>query len=252
MGPMHPLLDHLLARGRRHRPVIGAHRGASARAPENTLAAFRAALEDGAELVELDVHLTRDDRLAVIHDEETRRTTGTAGIVAELSMAELRRLDAGRHKGRHWAGEPIPELGDVFAALRGRLLVNVEVKGRAAAAPVLARCVAEHDMADAVIVSSFDPAVIRAVTALCPSLLAGLLVDRPVPDPVTAAREGGAQLLHVKHTYLTPTLVDLLHQAGLGALAWTVNAPGEMRRLAALGVDAILSDDPRRLRTVVG
>jgi glycerophosphoryl diester phosphodiesterase len=251
MGPTHPLLDRLLARGRRHRPVIGAHRGASARAPENTLAAFRAALEDGAELVELDVHLTRDGRLAVIHDAETRRTTGTAGVVAELSMSELRRLDAGRHKGRHWAGEPIPELGDVFAAVRGHLLVNVEVKCGAAAVPVLARCVAEHDMADAVILSSFDPAVVHAVAALGPWLLAGLLVDRPVPDP-EAARAGGAQLLHVRHTYLTAALVDLLHQAGLGALAWTVNAPGEMRRLAALGVDAILSDDPHRLRTVVG
>ncbi|HKC72598.1 MAG TPA: glycerophosphodiester phosphodiesterase family protein [Chloroflexota bacterium] len=257
MGPTHPLLDRLLARGRRHRPVIGAHRGASARAPENTLAAFRAALDDEAELIELDVHLTRDGRLAVIHDEETRRITSTAGVVAELSMSELRRLDAGRHKGQQWAGEQIPELGDVFAAVRGRLLVNVEVKCSAAAVPALARCMAEHDMADAVIVSSFDPAVVHAVgvcntSLLCPSLLAGLLVDRPVPDPVTAAREGGAQLLHVKHTYLTVALVDLLHQAGLGALAWTVNAPGEMRRLAALGVDAILSDDPRRLRTVVG
>src|SRR5436309_6496978 len=192
MKPMtheHPLLDRLLARGRRHRPLIGAHRGASARAPENTLAAFRAALEDGAELVELDVHLTRDGRLAVIHDEETRRTTGTAGVVAELSMAELRRLDAGRHKGRHWVGEPIPELGDVIAALRGRLLVNVEVKGGAAAVPALARCVAEHDIADAVIVSSFDPAVVHAVgvcntSLLWPALLAGLLVVRPAPDPV--------------------------------------------------------------------
>ena len=121
MGPEHPLLDRLLARGRRHRPVIGAHRGASARAPENTLAAFGAALEDGAELVELDVHLTRDGRLAVIHDAETQRTTGTAGVVAELSMSELRRLDAGRHKGPQWAGEQIPELGDVFAAVRGRM-----------------------------------------------------------------------------------------------------------------------------------
>jgi glycerophosphoryl diester phosphodiesterase len=232
--------------------VIGAHRGASTRAPENTLAAFGAALEDGAELVELDVHLTRDGHLAVIHDAETRRTTGTAGIVAELSMAELRRLDAGGHKGQQWAGEQIPELGDVFAAVRRCLLVNVEVKSGAAAVPTLARCVAEHDMADAVIVSSFDPAVVRAVAALRPSLLAGLLVDRPAPDPVTAARESGAQLLHVRHMYLTVALVDLLHQAGLGALAWTVNAPAEMRRLAALGVDAILSDDPHRLRTVIG
>jgi glycerophosphoryl diester phosphodiesterase len=251
MAPTHPLLDHLLARGRRHRPVIGAHRGASARAPENTLAAFRAALEDGAELIELDVHLTRDSRLAVIHDAETHRTTGTAGVVAELNMSELRRLDAGGHKGRHWVGEQIPELGDVFAAVHGRLLVNVEVKC-SGAVPALARCVAEHGMADAVIVSSFDPAVVCAVAALSPPLLGGLLVDRPAPNPVAAAREGGAQLLHVKHTYLTPALVDLLHQAELGALAWTVNAPGEMRRLAALGVDAILSDDPRRLRTVVG
>src|SRR2546421_960751 len=164
MKPMtheHPLLDRLLARGRQHRPVIGAHRGASAREPENTLAAFRAAIEDGAELVELDVHLTRDGRLAVIHDEETHRTTGTAGIVAELSMPELRRLDAGRHKGRPWAGEQIPELDDVFAALRGRLLVNVEVKGGAAAVPALARSVAEHAMAEALNGSSVDPMVVR-------------------------------------------------------------------------------------------
>src|SRR2546430_2436553 len=102
MADEHPLMDRLLAHGRRHRPMIGAHRGASARAPENTLAALRAAIEDGAELIELDVRLTRDGRLAVIHDEETRRTTGTAGVVAELSMSELRQRDAGRHKGRHW------------------------------------------------------------------------------------------------------------------------------------------------------
>src|SRR5256885_12570332 len=114
MKPMtheHPLLDRLLARGRQHRPVIGSHRGASARAPENTLAAFRAALEDGAELVELDVHLTRDGRLAVIHDAETHRTTGTAGIVAELSKAELRRPPRRRPKGRPRGGRAHPPPG---------------------------------------------------------------------------------------------------------------------------------------------
>src|SRR5690348_10884704 len=87
------------------RPLTGAHRGASARAPENTLAAFRAALEDGAEMIELDVHLTRDGQLAVIHDGDTRRTTGAPGRVAGLTMDELRGRDAGRRKGPEWTGE---------------------------------------------------------------------------------------------------------------------------------------------------
>src|SRR5581483_879272 len=126
---MHSLLETVLERGCRGRPLIGAHRGASARAPENTLWAFRAALADGAELIELDVHLTRDGRLAVIHDETTGRTTGVDGAVAELTMAELRALDASRVKGGAWTGQSIPELGEVLALARGRVALNVEIKG---------------------------------------------------------------------------------------------------------------------------
>ncbi len=230
------------------RPLIGAHRGSSARAPENTLAAFRAALEDGAEAVELDVHLTRDGRLAVIHDPTTRRVTGVDGVVAELTMDELRRLDAGWHKGTAWAGEGIPELGDVLALLRGRVLVNVEVKGGVEAILVVAQRVGEYDMAADVIISSFDRATVCAASDLQAGPRTGLLSDGALSDPVADVREVGASLLHLRHSLVTSEVAAALRDAGLGFVAWTVNAPEEMRRLAALGVDAILSDDPRLLR----
>lgn len=249
---MHSLLETVLERGCRGRPLIGAHRGASARAPENTLGAFCAALQDGAELIELDVHLTRDGRLAVIHDETTGRTTGVDGVVAELTMADLRALDAGHMKGAAWTGQAIPELGDVLALAHGRVAVNVEVKGGMATLPALIACLDQQDMMESVIVSSFDAAIVRAATALRPTLLAGLLLDEPLDNPLALAREVGASLLHVKHSAITAELVELLHQAGLGALAWTVNDPAAMRCMQALGVDAILSDDPRRLRQTVG
>jgi len=230
------------------RPLVGAHRGASARAPENTLAAFRAALEDGAELIELDVHLTRDGRLAVIHDPTTGRTTGVDGVVADLTMDELRRLDAGRLTGAAWAGEGIPELGDVLGLARSRVIVNVEVKGGVEAVPALQRRVREHDMVDGVVVSSFDRATVRAAADLRSGIRVGLLCDEAPPDPVAATQAAGASLLHLEYSLVTAEVVATLRAAGLGVVAWTVNEPDEMRRLARLGVDAILSDDPRLLR----
>ena len=245
---MPQLLDSLLSCGLRRRPLVGAHRGASARAPENTLAAFRAAIEDGSGLIELDVRLTRDGRLAVMHDANTRRTTGVSRAVGKSDYKSLRDLDAGRLKGVQWAGEPVPELGDVFALVRDRLSVNVEVKGGVAAVREVARRAAEYGMAEKIIVSSFEPDVVRAASALYPPLLTGLLLDQPVVDPVAAARKLGASLVHVKHSLLTSQLADYAHRAGLAVLAWTVNVPEDMRRMQSIGVDAILSDDPRLLR----
>jgi len=231
-------------------PRVGAHRGASARAPENTLPAFQAALDDGADLVELDVRLTRDGRLAVIHDDRSGRVSGRDRVMAETEMETLRGLDAGRHRGPAWAGRGIgiPELGDVFALLAGRMLVNVEVKSGVDALPVLARRIAAYDMADRVIVSSFDADVVRAAGAMEPRVLTGLLLDRLEVDPLAATQALGAALLHMAHRFITPELVGRAHERGIGVLAWTVNDPTEMRRLAALDVDVILSDDPRLLR----
>lgn len=250
MSPLH--LPSILARGRAQRPLIGAHRGASARAPENTLAAFRAALDDGAEIVELDVHLSRDGFLPVIHDERTERTTGEPGVVGALAMADLRRRDAGAANGPQWTGQGIPELGDVFRLAGERLLVNVEVKGGRGVLPMLERRVLECGMSDRVVISSFDPDVVLAAAQLAPPVATGMLLERLGDDAVGAATALGARLLHVEHTCLTSGVVAEIHRAGLAIVAWTVNAPDEMRRLAALGVDIILSDDPALLRATVG
>ncbi len=229
--------------------MIGGHRGASARLPENTLAAFRAAIEDGAEMIELDVRLTRDGRLAVVHDEDTRRVTGRDGLVARLTMDELRARDAGHTDGARGAGTRIPELGEVFALARGRVIVNVEIKAGTAALPALTRSLAAHDMAASVILSAFEPEVVRAAARLPVRPLTGILVDRLAPDPMAAVREANADLLHVRHDLLaSPAPVEALHDAGIGVLAWTVNSADEAHRLAALGVDAVLGDDPRLLR----
>jgi glycerophosphoryl diester phosphodiesterase len=112
--------------------------------------------------------------------------------------------------------------------------------------------IAAHDMAERVIISSFDPASVRAVTERSSGVLGGLLVQRPSPDLVALARGVGASLVHVEHGSIDRDLVEMAHADGLGVLAWTVNRPEEMRRLAALGVDAILSDDPLVLRETIG
>ena len=252
MAPGSALLRRMVDRGRAHQPLIGAHRGDSSHAPENSLAAFQAALQAGAELIELDVRLTRDGMLAVIHDENLLRITGVAGVVSDMTMSQLRTLDAGRQRGSRWAGPGLPELGDVLQMVSGDIVVNIEVKGDASALPVLADRVIAHDMGERVIVSSFDAAVVRAASALQPPLLVGLLLNRPAEDPVDAARAAGADLVHMQHGIVTAAQVDALHGAGLAVLTWTVNDPREMRRVTQLGVDAILSDDPRLLREMVG
>jgi glycerophosphoryl diester phosphodiesterase len=236
-----------------HRPMVIAHRGASAEAPENTLAAFRLALELGAEGVELDVHLCADGVPVVLHDPLVDRTTDGRGLVRDQPLEALRRLDAGRWFADRFAGERIPTLTEALDLLRP-VRVIIEIKNGPVYYEGIAREVAAavREVGHrAVTVSSFDHPVLLEMRALCPEIpTAVLFAARPV-DPVRLARDAGAAYLHPHWAYVTGAMVDRAHDAGLRVEAWTVDDPDQMARLAALGADGIMSNHPARLRAVL-
>jgi glycerophosphoryl diester phosphodiesterase len=231
--------------------VLGiAHRGASGRAPENTHAAFAAALALGAEAIELDCQLSADGELVVIHDETLERTTDGTGAVGDRTAAELARLDAGAWFDPAYRGERIPRLADVLAQVRERVTLNVEIKtardtGRIE--PKLAALVADARATAWVVFSSFQWDMLRNMRATAPWARLGVLCDEDPRLRATAmALELGAEAIAPGRRWVDRRVVEEAHVRGLGVWVWTVNEPGEIRRLAALGVDALFSDWPER------
>jgi glycerophosphoryl diester phosphodiesterase len=227
-----------------------AHRGASGRAPENTHAAFAVALALGAEAIELDCQLSSDGELVVIHDETLDRTTDGAGPVGDRTVAELTALDAGAWFDPSYRGERIPRLADVLAQLRDRAMLNVEIKSASDLGmiePKLAALVAAERAGAWVVFSSFHAQAIRNMRAAAPWARLGVLADAdPRPDGIALALEVGAEALIPGRRWVDARLVEEAHARELDVWVWTVNEPGEMRRLIALGVDAIFSDWPER------
>jgi glycerophosphoryl diester phosphodiesterase len=243
----------------RTRPLNIAHRGASAAAPQNTLAAFRKAMELGADGVELDVQLSADGVPVVIHDLTVDKTTDGTGLVRSKTLAQLKALDAGRKFSPQFAGERIPTLSEVFDVLEGKLLVNVELKdfnprGSELGAPVV-EIVRKHAMDKRVLFSSFNPFALRGVKRLAPEIPAGLLY---APDlPIYLRRAWLAPFIphearHPHFSMVTEALVERCHARGLRVNTWTVDDPAEMRRLIVVGVDGVITDVPDMLRQVSG
>lgn len=234
------------------RPLVGGHRGAADRAPENTLAGFRLAIASCVDYVELDVHLARDGVLVVIHDDELDRTTDGCGPVAARSSAELRRLDAGSWAGPAWAGEPVPTLDEVLALVAdmrtpagAAVGAIVEAKGHGTGGP-LARVLAAAPMRDRLSICSFSPAELRAARTAAPDTGTMLIVDRdrPEDDPVRLARACGATMVNVPARSLGPHDVVRLHGAGLGVSGGTCDDRETMRHAVDIGLDAIDSNVP--------
>ena len=232
-------------------PIILGHRGASAYAPENTLAAFRLALEQGADGVELDVTLSADDAPVVIHDDTLDRTTDGRGPVRAHSLAELKRLDAGRWFGLKFAGERLPTLGEAFAALGRGPLINVELKRDPSGAGRLPERVVtlirEHHLEQRVLISSFHYANLRRVRALAPELPLGLLYDPTEPAGILRAVFAPGVQAEAHHPYfgLVGRLTMRWYRArGVRVNAWTVNSEGDLRRMLSAGVDGIITNHP--------
>jgi len=227
--------------------LVIAHRGASGTRPENTLVAFRRAEELGAQMVELDVQLSRDGEVIVLHDWTLDRTSDGRGRVGKRTIEELRRLDAGTWFDRAYAGERIPTLGEVLAAIR--LPVNVELKSRGddgLEARALA-VVEEAGALERVVFSSFDPeSLVRLRARSARADVAVLWSGRRLTQALHLAGRVGATALHIRKDAAASAEVRKAVGDGLLVRAWTVNDPGESALLGNAGVSAIFTDFPER------
>ncbi len=239
------------------RPLVLGHRGASADAPENTLAAFRLALAQGADGVELDVWRCRTGEAVVIHDAETSRVAAAPLRVAAASLAELRALDVGARAGERFRGERIPLLEEALAALPGAV-VNVELKsGRPrdlALAAAAARAIRAARAEERVVVSSFDYRLVVAFRLAAPTVPVGLLFDADAPGRLRAwlgVRLLGPAAVHPDRRLVTPERARAWAARGLAVNVWTVDDADEARRLAALGATALITNVPGRIRAAL-
>jgi glycerophosphoryl diester phosphodiesterase len=235
-------------------PWIIAHRGASGQAPENTLAAFERAVQLGAPFIETDLHLTRDARFVAIHDATVERTTNGRGAVHDLTLAELRELDAGKWFDREFMDEKIPTLDEILEfARKNDVVFYLELKSNAAFGMhhALVGALRHAESAARTVVISFDAATLSAVNKLDPSLMLGLLVETPNPNAISTALNVGARQICPAHDVVTPGFVSQAHDRGLHVTTWTINNTEEMRAMISAGVEGIMTDFPDRLRATV-
>jgi glycerophosphoryl diester phosphodiesterase len=236
-------------------PLIIAHRGASEDAPENTIAAFELALEQGADGIELDVHLAADDHPVVIHDFTLERTTDGAGPVSAHSVRELKRLDAGGWRDRRFRGQRVQTLQEVLERFRGRARFWVDVKGGSTLYPGIEERVVSlleiYDVVDRVLVQSFDHDALARMRAMSRDLRVGPLVDRG-PLGSGRLRAGASDAICPSASMLTEAVLAEIRGAGLDCYVWTVNEPAQMDRLVSWGVSGIITDRPGVLRARLG
>lgn len=241
--------------------IIG-HRGASRDAPENTLASFRLAFEQGADGVEADFRLTGDGAIVCLHDPSTARTAGVDLVAERAALADLRALDAGLWKGEAWRDERIPTLDEVLGALPEGKMLFVELKSGPEIIPPLAEVLRSAGTPAAqVLFLSFDAAVIRELKARLPGYRACWLTDyrwrgawRPSPEEVlaTLASSGADGLASRDRAVLDAAVVQKVRERGLELHVWTVDSRQAAARLVELGVDSIMTNRPGWLRAALG
>lgn len=227
-----------------------AHRGASGHAPENTLAAFRKAIAQGVTFIETDLQLSRDARFVAIHDSTVNRTTNGRGPVHDLTLAELRNLDAGSWFGSEFVGEHIPTLEEILEfSKKHDVVFYLELKpaGSWGGEHALIGALRESGEIPRTVVISFDAGILEGLRKIEPTLMTGMLYEGQIENPIERALEIGARQLAVRADLVTPVLLANARKKDLQVVCWTVNHPAHMRLLMEAGVDGIMSDYPDRL-----
>ncbi len=233
------------------RTLAFGHRGALALAPENTLAGFKLALDLGADGVEFDIHLSRDGQVVVHHDPTVDRTTNGSGAIAEMTLAELKKLDAGASRPDCTGPERIPTLTETLQLIRGRGRAQIELKEESPEAlmpalEIIRSLGQEKDCA----LLSFRPRLIALARQQAPEIERDLIVIRPFRQ-VEAALDAGVTVLNLPTPFVTARVVNRAHAAGMEVGAGIVNHEPTMRRLIEAGVDRLYSDRPDVLVRVV-
>ncbi|MDR7420633.1 MAG: glycerophosphodiester phosphodiesterase family protein [Armatimonadota bacterium] len=249
--------------------LVVAHRGASAYAPENTLPAFELACDQGADVIELDVHLTRDDEVVVMHDHRVDRTTDGRGEVRALTLREIASLDAGAWFGAAWRGTGVPTLRDVLDRFAGRVLIDIEIKGGvtsgwrtggvredAAASVRLARrtleVVREAGALARVVIASFGPRALASVIETCPDVPTQWSVfSRDIAQDCAFAAQARFDVISPQAYAATRANVETAHRHGLAVYIYAGDGDDATARVMDSGADAVKTDRPDRLRALV-
>ena len=234
--------------------LVIAHRGFSGGAPENTLAAFKKAMDLGVDMIEFDVLLSEDGQVVVIHDDTLNRTTNGKGKVANYTLNELKQLDGGSWFGKEFSGEKIPTLQEVLELTRGQVLLNIELKkgdlGRYTMMDLADRSLKEVENAgilNQVVFGSFDSSAIERIREKNPRIPVALIHDKSWSSPQEATGGRPIPVLSCRGTVLTQTNISKARQQGVIIFVWTLNTEEHMEHFLNMGVDGIITDHPERL-----
>jgi len=236
------------------RVAVVAHRGDSGSYPENTAAAFAAAIRLGVEMVEFDVHLTADGHLVLVHDDTVDRTSNGSGAVSALTLAQIRALDAGGWFAPRFAGQRFATLAEALDMMPAGLRLNVHVKAEEANRHQLVPQVAAELQRRGLLATAFvasDEASLRVARAAVPGLAICNLSVHPVSDYVARSAALGCRILQPGHAVTTPGLVAAAHRLGMEVNPFYADTEDQMRRLIACGVDGILTNYPARLQALL-
>ena len=232
--------------------VIIAHRGASFEAPENTLASVNLAWEQNADAVEIDVYLSKDNRIMVIHDKDTKRTAGEKLVVKESMASDLRKLDVGSFKNPDYQGEKIPFLSEVIETIpEGKKLI-VEVKCEIEILPFLKESFRKSGKIDQLVIISFDFDVVTGAKKIMPEVSAYWLHFNLAGEYNTKwikkAREADLDGLNFRYKGISEEYIKSVHDTNMEIYAWTVDDPEEAAKLSGLGIDGITTNRPGWMR----
>lgn len=225
------------------------HRGFSGQFPENTMLAFRKAIEAGCDGIELDVHLSRDGQLVIIHDELVDRTTDASGWVADYSLEDLKAMDASAgFKGIYGKNE-IPTLREYFELVKNTdIVTNIELKTGVNPYPGIEKktldMIDEYGLRDKIIISSFNHYSVMRMKELAPDMTYGFLEESWVIDFAAYAAGHGVQALHPIFNAIDEDYVKAARKYGLTINTWTVNTEEDIRRMKKLGIDGIIGNHP--------